>query len=243
MRWIRRICLLMAACLWLGAPGMAQWQWIEEPTPAKRLRLDGICIGIDAGHQARQNTQREPVAPGSDETKAKVASGTAGVRTGRAEYEVNLEAALLLKDALLELGCEVVMARESNDVDISNVERALMMNEAGCDLVLRLHCNGSTNSKANGIGLYVTKTGAIAEASYAAAEALLPAMTEATGARADGIFKRDTYSGLNWSTVPSILVEMGYMSNPEEDEKLCDPEYQQKLVDGMVNGICAYFER
>ena len=39
-----------------------------------------------------------------------------------------------------------------------------------------------------------------------------------------------------------MLVEMGYMSNPEEDEKLCDPEYQALLVDGMVEGICRYFD-
>ena len=65
-------------------------------------------------------------------------------------------------------------------------------------------------------------------------------MVEATGARADGIFRRDTYTGLNWSTVPCILVEMGYMSNPEEDVKLNDPDYQQKLVEGMVDGICAW---
>ena len=67
-------------------------------------------------------------------------------------------------------------------------------------------------------------------------------MSEATGAKANGIYQRDTYSGLNWSEVPSILVEMGYMSNPEEDEKLCDPEYQARLVSGMTEGVCAYFE-
>ena len=68
-------------------------------------------------------------------------------------------------------------------------------------------------------------------------------MAEATGAKAQGIYKRDTYTGLNWSEVPCILVEMGYMSNPEEDEKLCDGEYQDLLVDGMVEGLCAYFGR
>ena len=68
-------------------------------------------------------------------------------------------------------------------------------------------------------------------------------MTAATGARADGIFRRDSYTGLNWSTVPCILVEMGYMSNPEEDMKLVNPDYQQLLVQGMVEGVCAYFGR
>ena len=47
----------------------------------------------------------------------------------------------------------------------------------------------------------------------------------------------------NGSVVPCILVEMGYMSNPDEDEKLNDPDYQSLLVEGMVEGLCAYFER
>jgi N-acetylmuramoyl-L-alanine amidase len=58
---------------------------------------------------------------------------------------------------------------------------------------------------------------------------------------ANGVYQRDTYTGLNWSEVPSILVEMGYMSNAEEDENLCDPDYQALLIQGMVEGACAYF--
>ena len=66
-------------------------------------------------------------------------------------------------------------------------------------------------------------------------------MGQATGARTENVHVSDYYSGLNWSTVPSILVEMGYMSNPDEDEKLCSPEYQAQLVKGMVDGLKAYF--
>lgn len=239
------VCMLVLLAMVIGVAAHAEgeWQWLQEPTPAQTQRLSGIAIGIDPGHQSRQNTQHEAIAPGSSETKIKVSSGTAGVKSRVAEYAVNLEISLKLRDALEKLGCTVYMTRETNDVDISNQERAIMMNELGADLVLRLHCNGSTNKNANGIGLYVNKTGAIAEDSFAAAEAILPAMCESTGARRDGIFQRDTYTGLNWSEVPCILVEMGYMSNPEEDMKLVDPDYQDLLVQGMVEGICAWFDR
>ena len=206
-------------------------------------RLTGVKIGIDPGHQAHGNSAQEAVAPGSSETKAKVSSGTYGRFTGVTEYEVNLDVSLQLRDALEALGCEVYMTRETNDVDISNQERAVMMNELGVDLVLRIHCNGSTNKSAQGIGLYIRKTGTNADECMRAAEALLPAMVEATGAESDGIFRRDTYTGLNWSEVPSILVEMGFMTNEEEDYKLNDPAYQQLLVQGMVEGICAYMGR
>ena len=237
-RWLA--LLMSAAMLLMGCAVAETWEWLEMPMPVDTLRLSGVKIGIDPGHQLKQNSEKEAIAPGSSETKPKVSSGTAGVRTGVAEYQVNLDVSLQLRDALEDLGCTVYMTRETNDVNISNQERAIMMNDYGVDLVLRIHCNGAENAGANGIGLYVNATGGIAEDSYAAAEAILPAMTAATGARADGIFRRDTYTGLNWSTVPCILVEMGYMSNPEEDVKLNDPDYQQKLVQGMVGGVCAW---
>ena len=206
-------------------------------------RLTGVKIGIDPGHQAHGNSAQEAVAPGSSETKAKVSSGTYGRFTGVPEYEVNLAVSLKLREALEALGCEVYMTRETNDVDISNQERAIMMNELGVDLVLRIHCNGSTNESAQGIGLYIRATGTNADECMRAAEALLPAMVEATGAESDGIFRRDSYTGLNWSEAPSILVEMGFMTNEEEDYKLNDPAYQDQLVAGMVEGVCAYMGR
>ncbi len=203
--------------------------------------LTGIIIGIDPGHQTKANSEQEQIAPGSKETKAKTSSGTQGVKSRVPEYEVNLDVSLQLKSALEAQGATVVMTRETNDVTISNIERAQMMNEAGADLVLRIHCNGANDSSVHGIGLYVRKTGDCAEESYAAAAYILPAMAETTGAKANGIYERDTYTGLNWSEVPAILVEMGYMSNPDEDRKLVDPDYQALLVNGIVDGVCAYF--
>lgn len=220
---------------------------VSETPPAITVEeekgpLDGVIVGIDPGHQAHGNSEKEPVSPGSTETKAKVSSGTQGVKTRIPEYEVNLQVGLLLRDALEAQGATVYMTRESNDVDISNVERATMMNELGANIVLRLHCNGSTNQSVSGIGLYVKSSGDGAEESYAICEPLIKAMGEATGARTEDIHVRDIYSGLNWSTVPSILVEMGYMSNAEEDERLCSDEYQCLLVEGMVQGLIDYYD-
>ena len=229
------------------ATSMATLQPTAEPTatpePTEVPRLYGLRIGIDPGHQAQANYDKEPIAPGSSETKAKVASGTSGVRTGISEYVTDLEIALKLRDALEAEGCTVYMTREVNEIDISNLERAEMMNELGVDLVLRIHCDGATDKSANGIGMFVRQTGEKQAESEAAAKVLLEAMSEATGAKARGVFLRDTYTMNNWSIVPCILVEMDYMSNPEEDEKLNDPAYQDLLVQGMVEGIARYFER
>ena len=220
----------------------------EEPVESvveqlERLPLTGVKIGLDPGHQAHGNNEKETVAPDSTQTKAKVTTGATGVETRIPEYQTVLEIAFKLRDALQSQGAEVYMTRESHDVDISNQERAKMMNDLGCDLVLRIHCDGADSSRANGIGLYVNESFPISEASYAAAEAILPRMCEATGAKERGIFESDSYTGLNWSEVPCILVECGFMSNPREDELLNTPEYQRLLARGMVEGICDYFGR
>ena len=205
-------------------------------------RLSGLIIGIDAGHQGVGNNEHEPIAPGSSKTKPKVSSGTSGVNSKTPEHVINLEVSLQLRDALESEGATVLMVRETADIDISNIERAVMMNEAGADLVLRIHCNGADRS-AKGAQLFIRKTGACTQESLDAAAVLIEAMVKETGARNRGITQNDTYTGLNWSEVPSILVEMGFLSNPEEDALLNDPAYQAKLVKGMVEGIAAYFMR
>lgn len=202
--------------------------------------LAGLKIGIDPGHQTHANTEREAIAPDSKETKAKVASGTTGVNTRTPEYAVNLQVSLILRDILTAMGAEVKMTREENDVDISNIERAVMMNEWGADMVLRIHCNGSVNRSVKGAGMYVRKTGARAEESAQLARCLLTAVGEDAGAQTQGVYKRDTYTGLNWSEVPCVLVELGYLSNAEEDVLLNDAAYQEKLALALVRGMIDY---
>lgn len=249
------MCLMMACAAYAEAPAVEpEAEELELPldeamtspeptaTPVPG-RLAGLKIGIDPGHQAHANSERETIAPNSKEKKAKVASGTSGRKTGIPEYVTVLEISLKLRDALLAEGAEVLMTREINDVNISNQERAKMMNEWGADLVLRIHCDGSTKKSANGIGLFVNKSYPISAESKKAAQCILPRMVEATGANSRAVYERDTYTGLNWSEVPCILVECGYMTNYDEDVRLNTPEYQQKLAEGMVEGICDYFGR
>ena len=212
-----------------------------EPTPVPRLH--GLKIGIDPGHQGQGNSDREPVAPGSKETKAKVSSGTSGRFTGVPEYITVLEISMKLRDLLEQEGATVYMTRDTHEIDISNKERAEMMNELGVDLALRIHCDGAEDSSANGIALYVRKTGEKQEESEVAANVILDSMVESTGAKKRGVFLRDTYTMNNWSVVPCILVECGFMTNQEEDEKLNDPAYQNLLAQGIVEGVAAYFER
>ena len=139
----------------------------ETPAPTQRTgRLSGMLIGLDPGHQAHANRDKEPLSPGSKELKNKVSSGTQGVKTRINEYETNLTIALKLRDRLEAEGARVVMTRTTHDVNISNVERAQMMNAAGVDIWLRIHCNGSDNHDVHGMSMYVRDSGPCADESF-----------------------------------------------------------------------------
>ncbi|MDR1328255.1 MAG: N-acetylmuramoyl-L-alanine amidase [Oscillospiraceae bacterium] len=222
------------------SPEQSDEEQPRKESPGGNLSLAGYKIGIDAGHQGRGNSAQEPVSPGSEETKAKVTSGTQGRFTGVAEHTVNLNVALLLEEKLLDLGAEVVMVRRTPEVDISNVERATMMNDAGVDIVIRIHADGSEDASVSGASMHVPAsqdTAAINDASRAAGEVIFKEFISVTGAKDKCVVGRRDLSGFNWSTVPAVLIELGFMTNEEEDRLLTTPEYQELCAEGLARGI------
>ncbi|MBO4378681.1 MAG: N-acetylmuramoyl-L-alanine amidase, partial [Clostridia bacterium] len=200
-----------------------------------------VCI--DPGHQAKTQVETVQLAPNMNKTATTTVGMAKGVVTSRRESIVVLEIAMKLRNVLLAEGAEVLMTRETQDQFVGMLERAEIPNEWGADFVLRLHCNNRSNASIQGIHIFCPYA-----SEYAAQVAdvdtyremgfmLLHAMEAVTGASGGKCTLNDTYVGNNWSKMPSFLVEMGYMSNKEEDLLMANEPYQKKLAEGMAEGI------
>ena len=213
----------------------------ETPAPAA-----AHIVCIDPGHQRFGSSAPEPVGPGAAQTKARVSGGTQGRFTGVPEYELNLAVALLLRDVLTARGYTVVMTRETNDVDISNAERAAIAESAGAEVFLRIHANGSDDpGKSGAMTICMTPqnpyNAALYPESRALSDCVLDALVAAAGCQRESVWETDTMSGINWASMPVTIVEMGYMTNEQEDRLLATDDYRARLAQGIADGVDAYF--
>lgn len=211
-----------------------------KPTPPR-----GIIV-IDAGHQAKPNTGKSPTGPGAKTKSIKVASGAKGVATKTPEYKLNLIVSKQLQTALEAAGYKVIMIRTTNNVNISNDQRAIIGNKAKADLVIHVHANSSTSPRTKGYMTLVPKknkwTGPIVAKSKKLGKAIHREILQTTKAKDQGVIPRADLKAFNYSTVPSIFLEMGFMSNPAEDRKMGTAAYQAKIVKGTVKGINKCFK-
>ena len=206
-------------------------------------RMAGLVIGVNPGHQRHTIKEQYPLAPGSSETAYGVKEGACGKFTGVPEYETTLQIGLKLARDLTEQGATVVITRTSNDVQLTNIDRAQMLNEAGVDVALQLHCNSVDNSNKQGNSGYIRTTGDWVEESYAISDCITRSITQVTGMKNLGVKINNNYMSLNWTTTPSVLLEMGYLSNREEDELLATDAFREKLAYAITEGLCEYFGR
>ena len=171
-----------------------------------------MIIGIDPGHGG--------IDPG--------AVGPTGVR----EADITLEISLLLADILRDRGHSVVLTRLSDEA-ITLHDRVEMLNNARCDLVLSIHINAFDNPGPDYISAWICGTGGQAEQ---IANALIPALAAVTGWHDGGVRVKGFYV-LRKTDAPAVLLELGFISNPEQEKQLLIPKIQCRLVNAIISGL------
>ncbi|MDP4178842.1 MAG: N-acetylmuramoyl-L-alanine amidase [Bacillota bacterium] len=202
----------------------------------------GRVIVIDPGHADHADLSTEPIAPNSSVMKIKDGGGAEGVSTGTPEYEVNMRVAVSLKNILQQNGYTVIMTKTSNSESPGNVDRAKIGNNANASLVIRIHADTSDDSSVKGASMLVPSaindnTQKIYSESKRCGQIVLNTLANEVGMKNRGVVETDQMTGFNWSTVPVILVEMGFLSNPDEDRLLSSSDYENKLAKGLADGI------
>lgn len=176
--------------------------------------------------------------------------GAVGVN-GIYEKDVNLDVAVRLRDELARRGYDVVLTRTS-DVFLTLAERVEMTDRIKPDIFISVHANSYKDSRSKGsMVLYYDKD--YPQTDYPASEAMaaltpeskelaqdvLTAMVKEAGTVNKGLVPSAVYVA-RMGSVPSILVETGFLSNPEEAGQLADTSFRQKLADGIADGVAAY---
>ena len=208
--------------------------------------FNGHIVAIDAGHQAKANAEKEPIGPSSETMKAKMPAGAVGTVLGVKEYELTLTVAEKLKEELENKGYQVVMIRESHDVNLSNSERARIANESGAEIFIRLHANSMENTGVYGaLAMCMTAqnpyNAALHDNSYRLAKTIIDQVCALTGTKNRGVQEVDNNGEINWSEIPVAVVEMGFLSNPDEERWMSEGDYQDKIVSGIAAAVDSYF--
>ena len=218
---------------------------VTQVTPVALGELEGKIICIDPGHGSFTEGYKEPIGPGASETKAAFVSGTAGAYQTEAEF--NLKMSYTLKSMLEDKGAVVHMTRTDENATLSNIGRAEFANDLCCDIVVRIHADGSSDSSVSGISVlvpgmneYLTDEAVIRESGRAGRH-VLDKLIAKTGSQNRGLIERTDLTGFNWTKVPCILVECGFMSNADDDMLLADESYRILLANGITEGLCEYY--
>lgn len=172
-----------------------------------------MIICIDAGHGGK-----DPGAVGQRGTK---------------EKDINLYLAQQIYKRL-KGSCEVIITREK-DKYVGLLERTAIANEAKAVLFISIHCNSSENEQANGIEIIhhlSSRTG------QKLADTIMDHLLPATGLRNRGV-KSDQrgLAVLRQTTMPAVIIEVGFISNWEEEKLMQDRDWLNGVAGAVSKGI------
>lgn len=185
----------------------------------KESPLQGRIIVLDPGHGGAD--------PG--------AMGGQGVR----EKEVNLEVALRLKDLLEDAGASVVLTR-LDDQYVGLYERAAIANQVGAAIFISIHTNFHPDPKVTGIEIYHYPDRVN---SHRLASLLLEEMTRATGLQPLSVKINKEFVVTRETQMPSVLVEMGFLSNYQEETTIGTTDFRDNMAHGIFLAIARYWNK
>lgn len=197
------------------AAGELIWEHIVGMEHASESYLaDWLVVMVDAGHGGKD--------PGA-------------IYEDIYEKDIALSVAKLTASLLESHKIKVVMTRDQ-DVFVDKYDRAYMANKSKADLFISIHVNDLAQTAHSGIETYY---GPDKQDGQQFAEYIHNAVLKNTNAVDQGT-KSAGYVVVKYTVMPSALLEIGYMSNPQEREKLQSAAYRQMLAEGIVSGILEY---
>lgn len=219
---------------------------VEETEVEEVVVKESKTIVIDPGHSSVGNREKEPIAPNSQTMKTKDVLGATGVFSKVPEHITTVAISNILKEKLTDMGFNVIMTKDEVEKSLSNVDRAKIGNEANADLVVRIHADSSESNEAKGASVLIPPknqyTSDISEASLAYGEKIISTYTNELNIKNRGTIYRDDMTGFNWSQVPVVILEMGFLSNKEDDLFLSDEANHDKIATSIANSIKLCFE-
>ncbi len=217
----------------------------ETPkTDYSQISLTGKTICIDAAHGTFTENKQEAIAPGMSLLKDGFKEGTKGANI--TEDEITLAVANVLKGKLEAKGATVIMTRTTAETTLSNADRAKFANDNNADICIKLHADG-TEEGGTGMTMlipgnkYITDKNLVSK-SKLLGKTILNGAVAKTGAIKRGTYTNNEMAGFNWSKIPVVLLEMGYLTNPQDEQKLSDANYQALIADGIVEGILEFYK-
>lgn len=203
---------------------------------------NGITIVVDPGHGKKADMTMEYVGPNTKIRRAKSPVGAVGSFSKTPEYQINLEVAMKLKTILEEKGFNVVMTKTTLEENPAGSERAAIGNRVNARIAVRIHADSYKDSSARGTTILVPADinddmKKIAGESLRIANIMMEKLVEHAGVKPREISTRKDLTTFDWSKVPTMIIEMGFLSNKEEDMLLNTSEYQDKIAQSIAMGI------
>lgn len=157
-------------------------------------------------------------------------------RQGTREKNINFDVTLRLKDLLEEAGARVVLTR-NEDIFISLYERSFIANNLNAELFVSIHSNFHPKSEVKGVEVYYYPG---RKESALLAKSVETKMIESTHQNSLGV-KTNDFVVIRETDMPSILVELGFLSNYEEENIISTPAYKETAANGIFEGIVEYY--